>query len=110
MLVLLHGRFSEPRAMDDEEAEVDEEESEFGEAAAETPERVASSRILVDILVIPFEPPTTGSGYDIGEKQGMLRNVILERVTQAVLAKFKSALKGDLVTITLGIFLCKGSR
>src|SRR5438445_5325074 len=104
MLVLLHGRFSEPRAMDDEEAEVDEEESEIGEAAAETPERVASSRTLVDIPVIPFEPPTTGSGHDIGEKQGKLRTAILERVSQGELSKFKEALKGHLVTITLGFF------
>ncbi len=109
MLVLLRGCFSEPRAMDDEEAEVDEEESVVGETAAETPERVASSRTLVDIPVIPFEPPTTGSGHDIGEKQGKLRTAILERVTQAELAKFKEALKGHLVTITLGFFLWKGS-
>jgi Holliday junction resolvase RusA-like endonuclease len=95
--------------MDDEEAEVDEEEAEIGEAPAETPERVASSRTLVDIPVIPFEPPTTGSGHDIGEKQGKLRTAILERVTQAELAKFKEALKGNLVTITLGFFLWKGS-
>src|SRR5207245_10388568 len=104
MLVLLHGRFSEPRAMDDEEAEVDEEESEVGEAAAETPERVASSRTLVDIPVIPFEPPTTRSGHDIGEKQGKLRNTILERVTQAEVAQFKEELTVHRVTIPLAIF------
>jgi len=109
MLVLLHGGFSEPRAMDDEEAEIAEDEPEIGEAATETPERVATSRTLVDIPVIPFEPPTTGSGHDIGEKQGKLRTAILERVTQAELAKFKEALKGHLVTITLGFFLWKGS-
>jgi len=95
--------------MEDEEAEVDEEEAEIGEAATETPERVASTRTLVDIPVIPFEPPATGSGHDIGEKQGKLRTAILERVTQAELAKFKEALKGHLVTITLGFFLWKGS-
>jgi len=55
--------------MDDEEAEVAEDETEIGETVAEAPERVASSRTLVDIPVIPFEPPTTGSGKDIGEKQ-----------------------------------------
>src|SRR5690349_6616501 len=109
MLVLLHGCSSEPRTMEDEEAEVDEEEAEIGEAPTETPERVASTRTLVDIPVIPFEPPTTGSGHDIGEKQGKLRTAILERVTQAELAKFKEALKGHLVTITLGFFLWKGS-
>ncbi|HVH15204.1 MAG TPA: hypothetical protein VNA15_05735 [Candidatus Angelobacter sp.] len=95
--------------MDDEEAEMDEEESEVGEAVAETAERVESSRTLVDIPVIPFEPPTTGSGHDIGEKQGKLRAAILERVTTAELAKFKEALKGHLVTMTLGFFLWKGS-
>jgi len=109
MLVLLHGCFSEPRTMEDEEADVDEEEAEIGEAATETSGRVATSRTLVDIPVIPFEPPTTGSGHDIGEKQGKLRTAILERVTQAELAKFKEALKGHLVTITLGFFLWKGS-
>lgn len=95
--------------MEDEEAEMDEEESEVGEAVAETSERVESSRTLVDIPVIPFEPPTTGSGHDIGEKQGKLRSAILERVTTAELAKFKEALKGRLVTMTLGFFLWKGS-
>ena len=95
--------------MDDEEAEMDEEESEVGEAVTETAERVESSRTLVDIPVIPFEPPTTGSGHDIGEKQGKLRAAILERVTQAELAKFREALKGHLVTMTLGFFLWKGS-
>ena len=95
--------------MDDEEAEMDEEESEVGEAVTETAERVESSRTLVDIPVIPFEPPTTGSGHDIGEKQGKLRAAILERVTTAELAKFKEALKGHLVTMTLGFFLWKGS-
>jgi len=95
--------------MDDEETELEEGESEIGETAAETPERVASSRTLVDIPVIPFEPPTTGSGHDIGEKQGKLRTAILERVSQNELAKFKEALKGHLVTITLGFFLWKGS-
>jgi len=59
MLVLLHGRFSEPRAMDDEETELEEGESEIGETAPETPERVASTRTLVDIPVLPFEPSTT---------------------------------------------------
>src|SRR5712692_1915093 len=107
--VLLHGCFSEPRAMDDEEAEVAEDETEIGETVAEAPERVASSRTLVDIPVIPFEPPTTGSGKDIGERQGKLRTAILERVSQTELAKFKEALKGHLVTITLGFFLWKGS-
>jgi Holliday junction resolvase RusA-like endonuclease len=94
--------------MDEEETELAEDESEIGEAAAETPERVASSRTLVDIPVIPFEP-TTGSGHDIGEKQGKLRTAILERVSQNEIAKFKEALKGHLVTITLGFFLWKGS-
>jgi len=95
--------------MDDEETELEEGESEIGETAAETPERVASSRTLVDIPVIPFEPPTTGSGKDIGEKQGKLRTAILERVSEKEIEKFKEALKGHLVTITLGFFLWKGS-
>jgi len=47
--------------MDDEEAELEEGESDIGETAAEAPGRVASTRTLVDIPVIPFEPPTTGS-------------------------------------------------
>lgn len=95
--------------MSDEEAELEDEEAEIGEAAPEEKEQVTSSRTLVDIPVIPFEPPTTGSGHDIGEKQGKLRSAILERVTQAEVAKFKDALKGRLVTITLGFFLWKGS-
>src|SRR5207245_8867040 len=93
--------------MDEEETELEKDESEIGDPTAETPERVASSRTLVDIPVIPFEPPTTGSGHDIGEKQGKLRTAILERVSQNELAKFKEALKGHLVTITLGFFLWK---
>src|SRR5690348_13919894 len=109
MGVLLHECFSEPRAMDDEEAELEDDEAEVGEPATETPERVASTRTLVDLPVIPFEPPTTGSGHDIGEKQGKLRTAILERVSQSDLGKFKEALKGHLVTITLGFFLWKGS-
>src|SRR5947209_18875663 len=109
MLGLLHGRFSEPRAMEDEKTELEEGESEIGETAPETPERVSTSRTLVDIPVIPFEPPTTGSGHEIGEKQAKLRTAILERVSQSELAKFKEALKGHLITITLGLFIWSGS-
>lgn len=91
----------------------EEEELEEGDAVTveepEEKEQVTSSRTLVDIPVIPFEPPTTGSGHDIGEKQGKLRSAILERVTQTEVGKFKDALKGRLVTITLGFFLWKGS-
>ena len=94
--------------MADEESELDEDEAMSVEEPEEK-EHVASSRTLVDIPVIPFEPPTTGSGHDIGEKQGKLRSAILERVTQNELGKFKEALKGRLVTITLGFFLWKGS-
>src|SRR3989449_11634947 len=95
--------------MEDEETELEGDGLEIGGTAAETAERVASTRTLVDIPVIPFEPPTTGSGHDIGEKQGKLRTAILERVSQNEIAKFKEALKGHLVTITLGFFLWKGS-
>lgn len=94
--------------MADEEQELDEGEAVTVEEPEEK-EQVTSSRTLVDIPVIPFEPPTTGSGHDIGEKQGKLRSAILERVTQAELGKFKDDLKGRLVTITLGFFLWKGS-
>ena len=91
----------------------EEEELEEGDAVAveepEEKEQVTSSRTLVDIPVIPFEPPTIGSGHDIGEKQGKLRSAILERVTETELGKFKDELKGRLVTITLGFFLWKGS-
>jgi Holliday junction resolvase RusA-like endonuclease len=95
--------------MADEESELAEDEAEVPDAESEASERVASSRTLVDIPVIPFEPPTTGSGHDIGDKQGKLRTAILERVSQNEIAKFKEALKGHLVTITLGFFLWKGS-
>lgn len=93
--------------MSEEDTEL-EEEAEMPESAAQK-EEVSSSRTLADIPVVPFEPPTTGSGKDIGEKQGKLRSAILERVTQAELGKFREALKGRLVTITLGFFLWKGS-
>lgn len=96
--------------MADEEAELEEGEADIGEDMPQEKEQVSSSRTLVDIPVIPFEPPTTGSGHDIGEKQGKLRSAILERVSQAELGKFKEALKGRLVTITLGFFLWKGSK
>jgi Holliday junction resolvase RusA-like endonuclease len=86
-----------------------EDESEISEDRSETEEAVQSSRTLVDIPVVPFEPGTPGSGKDIGEKQGKLRTAILERVSQEELAKFKEALKGRLVTITLGFFLWRGS-
>jgi Holliday junction resolvase RusA-like endonuclease len=94
--------------MDDEESEMSEEEETIGEEPEEK-EEVSSSRTLVDIPVIPFEPPATGDGRDIGEKQGKLRNAIMERVSQTEMGKFKEALKGHLVTITLGFFLWKGS-
>ena len=86
-----------------------EDESEITEDRPENEETVQSSRTLVDIPVIPFEPGTPGSGKDIGEKQAKLRTAILERVSQEELAKFKEALRGRLVTITLGFFLWKGS-
>lgn len=94
--------------MADEEEQLEEGEAVSVEEPGEK-EQVTSSRTLVDIPVIPFEPPTTGSGHDIGEKQGKLRTAILQRVTQAELGKFKDELKGRLVTITLGFFLWKGS-
>ena len=100
---------SDESRMSDEETEIVEEEGELGEAAPEEKEQVTSSRTLVDIPVIPFEPTTPGSGQDIGAKQSKLRNAILERVSQKELEKFKEALKGRLVTITLGFFLWKGS-
>lgn len=95
--------------MADEETELEEGEGEIGEPAPDEKEQVTSSRTLVDIPVIPFEPPTPGSGQDVGAKQGKLRAAIMERVSQTELAKFKEALKGRLVTITLGFFLWKGS-
>jgi Holliday junction resolvase RusA-like endonuclease len=96
----------QPSDMAEEEEELEGEE--IGEEAPEK-EQVTSSRTLVDIPVIPFEPPTPGSGQDIGAKQGKLRSAILERVTPNEITKFKEALKGRLVTITLGFFLWKGS-
>jgi Holliday junction resolvase RusA-like endonuclease len=95
--------------MDEEESELTEDQPEMAEEEAEEKEQVASTRTLVDIPVIPFEPPTTGSGHDIGDKQGKLRSAIMERVSQNEIEKFKEALKGRLVTITLGFFLWKGS-
>ena len=95
--------------MVDEESELAEDEAEMAGEGSEEREQVASSRTLADIPVIPFEPPTTGSGHDIGDKQGKLRTAILERVSQSEIDKFKEALKGRLVTVTLGFFLWKGS-
>ena len=86
-----------------------EDEAETSEDDSDMNETVQSSRTLLDIPVIPFEPGTPGSGKDIGEKQGKLRSAILERVSQEELSKYKQALKGRLVTITLGFFLWKGS-
>ena len=94
--------------MSDDESELSEE-AEMEVSEPEEKEQVTSSRTLVDIPVVPFEPPTTGSGHDIGDKQGKLRNAILERTSQAEIGKFREALKGRLVTITLGFFLWKGS-
>src|SRR5437588_10272428 len=95
--------------MDDEEAELEVGESDIGETAAEAPGRVASTRTLVDIPVITFEPTTTGSGHDIREKQGKLRTAILERVSQNENAKFSEALKMLLVTITIRFITLKGT-
>ncbi len=50
-------------------------------------------------------PPKLGHA----ERFYMLRSAILERVSQEELSKFKEALKGRLVTITLGFFLWKGT-
>ncbi len=86
-----------------------EDGSEIAQDESEATETVQSSRTLADIPIIPFEPGTPGSGKDVGEKQGKLRSAILERVSQEELAKYKEALKGRLVTITLGFFLWKGS-
>ena len=91
------------------EEELAEDEAEMETEVVDEKEQVTSSRTLVDIPVIPFEPPTTGSGHDIGDKQGKLRSAILERFSQNEISKFKEALKGRLVTITLGFFLWKGS-
>jgi Holliday junction resolvase RusA-like endonuclease len=107
--VLLHGQFDDSRMADEETELEEEEEGEIGEAAPEEKEQVTSSRTLVDIPVIPFEPPTPGSGQDIGAKQGKLRTAIMERISQNELGKFREACKGRLVTITLGFFLWKGS-
>ncbi len=48
--------------MADEESELEEGEAEISAEEPEEKERVTSSRTLVDIPVIPFEPPTIGSG------------------------------------------------
>ncbi len=106
--VLLHGHIS-CKGMADEESEPEEGETEMSAEEPEEKQQVTSSRTLVDIPVIPFEPLAIGSGHDIGERQGRLRSAILERVTQNEIGKFKEALKGRLVTITLGFFLWKGS-
>jgi len=96
--------------MSDEETELAEGEGEIEVSEPpEEKEQVTSSRTLVDIPVVPFEPPTTGSGQNIGDKQGKLRSAILERTSEAEIGKFKEALRGRLVTITLGFFLWKGS-
>ncbi|HYY90615.1 MAG TPA: hypothetical protein VE955_01360 [Candidatus Dormibacteraeota bacterium] len=94
---------------DDEEEVSEDEEGEMPGEVAEEKETVSTSRTLVDIPVIPFEPPTTGSGKDIGDKQNKLRTAIMERITSSEIEKFRMALKGRLVTITLGFFLWKGS-
>ncbi len=95
--------------MADEGSELSEDEAGVAGEEPEEKEEVASSRTLADIPVIPFEPPTTGSGHESGDKQGKLRTAILERVSQSEIDKFKEALRGRLVTVTLGFFLWKGS-
>ena len=95
--------------MADEETELEGDEDVMEGAEPEQKENVTSTRTLVDIPVIPFEPPTTGSGHDIGDKQGKLRAAIMERTSQSEIGKFREALKGRLVTMTLGFFLWKGS-
>ena len=72
-------------------------------------EDVESTRTLLDITIIPFEPVTTGSGKDKPEKEGKLRKAILEATTGQNLEQLKSRMKGRLVSITVGFFLWKGS-
>ena len=72
-------------------------------------EDVESTRTLLDIAIIPFEPVTIGSGKDKPEKEGKLRKAILEATTGHNLEQLKSRMKGRLVSITVGFFLWKGS-
>ena len=72
-------------------------------------EDVESTRTLLDIAIIPFEPVTIGSGKDKLEKEGKLRKAILEATTGHNLEQLKSRMKGRLVSITVGFFLWKGS-
>ncbi len=89
--------------MAEEEAELEEEES------SDMDEGLETSRTLVDIPVVPFEPPATGDGHDTAGKQTKVKTAILSKVSEQELAKFKEALKGRLVSITLAFFLWKGS-
>ncbi|HZY93473.1 MAG TPA: hypothetical protein VFE98_01250 [Candidatus Bathyarchaeia archaeon] len=88
--------------MAEEEAELEDQQSDMDEG----PE---SSRTLVDIPVIPFEPPATGDGHDIATKLGKVKTAIQSKVTPDEIAKFKESLKGRLMSITLAFFLWKGS-
>src|SRR5712692_6898616 len=72
-------------------------------------EDVESTRTLLDIAIIPFEPVTTGSGKDKPEKEAKLRKAILEAATGQDIEQLKSKMKGRLVSITVGFFLWKGS-
>ena len=88
--------------MAEEEPELEDQESDMDEG----PE---SSRTLVDIPVIPFEPPSTGDGHDIAARLGKVKTAIQSKVTPEEIAKFRESLKGRLVSITLAFFLWKGS-
>lgn len=93
--------------MADEETELEESEEESSNDMDET--SVETSRTLVDIPVIPFEPPATGDGHNVAAHQAKVKNAILTKISEPELAKFQQAMKGRLVSITLAFFLWKGS-
>jgi len=86
----------------------EEVEEEMEEELEESPQSKEGKTIL-DINVVPFEPVTTGSGQSIAEKEGRLKNAILDRIKPDELAELAKNRADRLVTLTVLFFLWKGS-
>ena len=87
--------------MGDEE-ELDEEMEEEEEETSKS-----QGKTILDINVVPFEPVT--AGQNLAEKEGRLKQAIMERVKPDELAELAKNRADRLVTLTVLFFLWKGS-
>jgi Holliday junction resolvase RusA-like endonuclease len=90
-----------------DEEELEEEMDKEEEGEEESPQ--SQGKTILDINVVPFEPVTTGSGQNIGEKEGRLKKAIMERLKPDELAELAKNRADRLVTLTVLFFLWKGS-